>query len=195
MVRERAVDEVELAAERARKAAHVGLKEGAVHQPARNRRCVRGVDHAGGQVDPDRLALRNERGHSPKLPARPAPRVEDARVRCQVPADDPERLIEDRCRERPDEDLVEVGQLVELLDQVAVHARLLEQDGIGVAVREVAAQSRARQARRLVSHRRPDDPDAASPQGLRGVEHARGVPPERADQVGLGTLLRAQLPE
>ena len=112
--------------EAGRKAADIGLKEGAVVQPVRARRGMRDFDHALSQVDPDRLALWDERSDSPKLSAGATAGVHHARVRRQVLPDGHKRLVEDRRRERTNQDFVELGQFVELLDQMLMMTRLFE---------------------------------------------------------------------
>jgi hypothetical protein len=78
MVREAAADDVELAAKPGRKAADVRLEEHAVVESACARGGVRDLDHACGQVNPDRLALGDERGDAAKLAAGAAAGVHHA---------------------------------------------------------------------------------------------------------------------
>jgi hypothetical protein len=187
-----AVDEVEAAVEPTRQSTDVGLEERAVVEPALSRSRVRHLNHSRGEVNSDRLAPRKEPCDAPELAAGATPSIQNARIGRQIATDHTERLVKDRCRERSDENLVELGQRVELLHQVTMLARLSEKDGFPAVLGEAPAQTSSRQSHGLLADRAAYNPDSAPPQRSGWIEHTRGVPPERPNQRALGKLPRPQ---
>src|SRR5262245_66292245 len=107
--------------------------------------------------------------------------------------DDCERLVEDRRREGSHQDLVEFGQLVELLDESTVLAWLVQQDRLAAVPREPTSEPRLRQPDGFLADRWAGDLDSCPLQCPGGIEHARGVPPAGPAEMRPRALLRPRL--